>query len=67
MMAVLMARLCVEAGSVIVAAVVAPIQYFTVGGSKAVAVVAICYMVGRMAALTKEEFDQFNAFIKKGV
>lgn len=65
MMAALMGRAIVEAGSVLVAVVTVPIQYFTEGGSKAFAALVICMFVGRCAALSGDEREAFNKFVKE--
>lgn len=65
MMAMLMCRLLVEACSLLVACTVCPIQCFMGDTGKAVATLAMCYVVGRMVALSVKEKADFDRFVKQ--
>lgn len=62
MMALIMARLMVEAASVITAAITCPLFYWRDGATKAIAALIVCYLVGRAFAVSPDEREKFEKF-----
>lgn len=64
MMAVVMARLMVECAAFLFACIGCPFVWLHDGGSKAAAMLFVCYVVAHMAAPTAEDKAAFERFTK---
>lgn len=62
MMAVVMARLMVEAAAFLFALIGCPFVWLHDGGSKAAAMLFVCYVVSKMAAVSHEDKAAFAKF-----
>ena len=64
MMAAIMARLMVECAAAIFALLGCPLIWLHDGGSKAAAMLFVCYVVAQMAAPTADDRAAFAKFTK---